>query len=95
MRELRESHESETKNKTEEPRTSGRVQGTLPAGLPISKDYDGIFFSMHLGIRLSMEILDGFNDNYMAFSAQFSFMSFPGISVEMSIIPTQARLGCK
>jgi len=26
-----------------------------------------------------------------AFSAQFRFMSFPGISVELSIIPTQAR----
>jgi len=63
-------------------------EGSL-SQFPVEKDYSGVFYSMHLGVRLSLEILDGLNDNYMAFSAQFRFMSFPGISVEMSIIPSQ------
>ena len=59
------------------------------AGLPITKDYEGMFFSMHLGVRLSAEFLEGLNDNYLAVSGSMRFLSFPGMSVELAIIPTQ------
>jgi hypothetical protein len=59
------------------------------AGLPIAPDYEGMFFSMHLGARLSAEFLEGLNDNYMALSASMRFMSFPAMSMELAVIPTQ------
>jgi hypothetical protein len=65
------------------------------SGIPLEKDYNGIMFSMHMGAKLSLEILDGLNDNYLIFSAQFGFMSFPGISVELSMIPSSGTGGVK
>ena len=58
------------------------------SGLPVDKSYSGVMYSFHLGAKLSLEILDGLNDNYMVFSGQFRFMSFPGISLELSMIPS-------